>query len=223
MVGFQIWCSCDLPFLGTSWEDPGPKTLNTPTACLPTISEGQECHNGFSENYVEFAKRLVTSKGQRPKSMPPIEPLAEQCDTIDSGSMPPGNHILGDAIPQIKSPISPSHPSSPNPNTTQSLGSATRPKTLRTLSQISDISQHSSLVAEPTDKLKNFSEKVNKCAAIVIIVSDNYINSSTSKKQIFYSEGRKQMVIVDAAMTHTSTWYSNLTKRKPTVVSCIYF
>lgn len=224
---FEIWCSCDQPTMGISWEDPGPKTNSTltPTAsCLPTICEGQEGNNGFNENYAEFAKRLVTSKGQRPKSMPPMESIAnEQGDTIDSGSMPPSFSVHCNAETNSSSKSATNAHTSPstNLNYSQSLGpTIARPKKLsRMLSQLSDggvSSRHSSLAAESADQIKKFKSKIDKCRVVVVIFSDSYCNSSTSREQLFYCNNRKKLIVLDARSNTESSFslLSNLIKRE---------
>lgn len=216
---YCVWCSCDESSLLCASEDPGPKTLNnalTPTSsCLPTISEGKECV--LTERDQEYAKQLVTSKA-RPKSMPPIDNCPHDNsggDTIDSGTAP-SSFSINDSC-GIKS----THTNDlVTVNSTQSLNFVMRGKQLtRMNSQLSDVSQHSSLITETTEQEKAFTSRVNMSRAVILIVSDHYLTSPTSRKQLFYCESRKKLIIVDAGVTQPVQTYSNLMRGKITVKS----
>ena len=210
--GFQVYSSTDSTgcLIGSSHEDPGPGSINgttgtsvqthvypasagvTPTAAvLPTITEGQvsESAQELSDEYLMLARNLVASK-QRPTSLP-------LSNTTFSG-------------------------------TTQSLGEGTTPSSMmtprdkrplsRVYSQISDVSNFSSLAVEKKDSLKIFAHNVDRCGVVIIICSEEYFKSRTSKQHVYYCETRKKVIVVECD-SRTPSWFSMLMNSQIRLVS----
>lgn len=207
--GFQVYSSTDSTgcLIGSSYEDPGPGSSVkrgtgsvhvypasagvTPTAALlPTITEGQvsESAQELSDEYLTLARNLVASK-QRPTSLP-------LSNTTFSG-------------------------------TTQSLGEGATPSSMtqrekrplsRVYSQISDVSNFSSLAVEKKDSLKIFAHNVDRCGVVIIICSEEYFKSRTSKQHVYYCETRKKVIVVECD-SRTPSWFSMLMNSQIRVVS----
>ncbi|XP_067144072.1 uncharacterized protein [Centruroides vittatus] len=80
----------------------------------------------------------------------------------------------------------------------------------RLLSQLSDISQVSSLTPEKLDRLKLFQQKTDQAGVVIVVVSDSYTKSKTSQQQVFYCEHRKKVVLLKYDNCQIPAWFTQL-------------
>ncbi|XP_071038969.1 uncharacterized protein [Parasteatoda tepidariorum] len=77
----------------------------------------------------------------------------------------------------------------------------------RLMSQLSDISQPSTLSREKLDQLHTFQLKVDQAAVIIVLVSAAYTKSAFSHQQVFYCEHRKRVVLVNCDSATIPKWF----------------
>ena len=204
--GYEVWCSSD-PSTPTSapWEDSGPQALTPVTAgaasCLPTITEGQSLESEgsltFPDSYKEMARNLVASKNvARPTSLP-----VQACAAPVSAAGTRTSYLM-DLTTKA-----------------QSLVEGGRKPLTRMMSQFADVCPSMSLTPEKKDKFCKFSALVGSCSVVIIVSSDSYFQSATSKKHVFYCEIRKPLIVVKMESMLPPSWFSNLTSVQLEVVS----
>ena len=72
-------------------------------------------------------------------------------------------------------------------------------------------SQSCILQPDEIDKVNIFKEKVNEARIVIILLSENYIESRTSKRQFFYCDFRKQILPINLEEIKNNThWVSKL-------------
>ncbi|GFY75979.1 TIR domain-containing protein [Trichonephila inaurata madagascariensis] len=77
----------------------------------------------------------------------------------------------------------------------------------RLMSQLSDISQPSTLSREKLDHLHTFQKKVDQAAVVIVLVSESYTKSTFSHQQVFYCEHRKRVVLVRCDVAPIPKWF----------------
>ncbi|KAG1660946.1 hypothetical protein GQR58_021785 [Nymphon striatum] len=84
------------------------------------------------------------------------------------------------------------------------------PAKLPLTSQISLISQVSSLTPEKIERLRCFQQKADEAAIVVVVVSCTYTNSKTSQQQVYYCEQRKNVIAVKYDQSDVPGWFQML-------------
>ncbi|RWS28510.1 uncharacterized protein B4U80_07542 [Leptotrombidium deliense] len=80
----------------------------------------------------------------------------------------------------------------------------------RMVSQLSTISQISSLTPDKMDKLKQFETKVTDARVVIVLASESYFRSRTSRQHVYYCEHRKNMILVRCDKCSLPSWFSML-------------
>ncbi|RWS05714.1 TIR motif-containing protein-like protein, partial [Dinothrombium tinctorium] len=81
---------------------------------------------------------------------------------------------------------------------------------VRMMSQISNISQISSLTPDKMDRLKQFETNVAAAKVVIVLASEAYFKSRTSRQHVYYCEHRKNMVLVRCDKSPVPSWFSML-------------
>ncbi|RWS26590.1 uncharacterized protein B4U80_08599, partial [Leptotrombidium deliense] len=88
-------------------------------------------------------------------------------------------------------------------------------KTMSTLSNFSQLSMSSQKLAY----LKEFQEKVSNAAVVVVLASQAYYTSRTSRQHVYYCEHRKKVIVVQCDQSAPSSWFSMLLRNEMPLVS----
>ncbi|CAG2105730.1 unnamed protein product [Medioppia subpectinata] len=89
----------------------------------------------------------------------------------------------------------------------------------RVTSTTSETSHLSSLTPEKVDRIQVIKEQINSAGVVIIVCSESYYKSRTSKQLVFYCEQRKKIILVRCDVNSTSVpqWFSNLLKENRTL------
>lgn len=122
-------------------------------------------------------------------------------------SIPEGNTVLAQAYSDIANSIADSKKFLVK--TDGDISFEKKPLT-RMISQVSDISQVSSLTPDKLERLKTFQQKADQAGVVIIIVSESYTKSKTSQQQVFYCEHRKQVILIKFDQSVLPSWFTML-------------
>lgn len=87
----------------------------------------------------------------------------------------------------------------------------------RLTSHTSETSHLSSLTPEKMDRMKSFQDKVISAGVVIIVASETYYKSRTSKQHVYYCEQRKKTIVVRYDQTPTPPWFAMLMAQDPLV------
>ncbi|KAG1659946.1 hypothetical protein GQR58_022228 [Nymphon striatum] len=78
------------------------------------------------------------------------------------------------------------------------------------LSQLSDCSHASSLSPDKVGRLEIFKTRVKNAVVVILLISQDYIESKMSKNQAYYCEHRKKIIPVTCGNITLTTWMTSL-------------
>ncbi|RWS10917.1 uncharacterized protein B4U79_01492, partial [Dinothrombium tinctorium] len=92
------------------------------------------------------------------------------------------------------------------------------PPLVKTMSTLSATSQ-CSMSSQKLNLLREFQEKVSQAAVVVVVASQAYYMSRTSRQHVYYCEHRKKVIVIQCDRSQPSSWFSMLLRNEIPLVT----